>query len=51
MEHYSRCTLSNKVYEVLDRTTFIERRNELDRQDKQRKLEEERKLNSVDDEQ
>ena len=48
MEHYSRCTLSNKVYEVLDRTTFIERRNELDRQDKQRKLEEERKLNSVD---
>ena len=50
-EHYSKCTLSDKVYEELDRTTFIMRRNELDRQNKQRKLEEEGILNSGGDEQ
>ena len=51
MDHYSRCTLSDKVYEQLDRVTFIMRRNELDRQNLQKKLEEKRKLNSGDDEQ
>ena len=40
-----------QFYEELDRTTFIMRRNEIDRQNLQKKLEEERKLNSGDDEQ
>ena len=51
MEYYSKCKLSDKEYEELDRTTFIMRRNEIDRQNLQKKLEEERKLNSGDDEQ
>lgn len=51
IEYYSKCTLSNKEYEELDRTTFIMRRNEIDRQNLQKKLEEERELNSGDDEQ
>lgn len=50
-EYYSKCTLSDKVYEELDRTTFIMRRNEIDRQNLQKKLEEESILNSGDDEQ
>ena len=51
IEYYSKCTLSDKEYEELDRTTFIMRRNEIDRQNLQKKLEEERELNSGDDEQ
>ena len=50
IEYYSKCTLSDKEYEELDRTTFIMRRNEIDRQNLQKKLEEERELNSGDDE-
>lgn len=49
IEAYSKCSLTDKVYEKLDRRTFIERRNELDRQ----KLEELRReeAKTVDDEQ
>ena len=51
MEQYSKCALSDKVYEELDRLTFIMRRNEMDRQKLQRKLEEKGLLNNNDDEQ
>lgn len=51
MEQYSKCALSDKVYEELDRLTFIMRRNEMDRQNLQRKLEEKELLNNNDDEQ
>ena len=47
----SNLLFSDKEYEELDRTTFIMRRNEIDRQNLQKKLEEERELNSGDDEQ
>lgn len=53
IESYSKCTLTDKVYEKLDRRTFIERRNELDRQKLQKLREEEAKkaLQNNDDEQ
>ena len=53
IESYSKCTLTDKVYEKLDRRTFIERRNELDRQKLQKLREEEAKkaLQNDDDEQ
>lgn len=51
LDSYSNCTLSDKVYEKLDRTTFIKRRNEIDRQNLQKRLKEEGLLNNDDDEQ
>lgn len=53
IQTYNKCTLTDKVYEKLDRTTFIMRRNEMDRQLLQERLakEAEKSKHNDDDEQ